>query len=424
MRLLHLSTGDDKGAFSGAYRVHSALKSSGNVSKMFVASKVTSDADVIELGRIGKMLRNISLVVWKLICMLFLNKNEREKYYFLNDFIGSPLRKLYRTFPKDSFDYVFVYYVSNFLNVKQISDIAKFYDAKVIIYPMDMEPFTGGCHYSWGCKLYETSCKNCLNVNSKFFRKIISNTFENKKEFVSKNNPMVFCGSGLIKRQVERSYLFGAVTNVTVLLGLDAQRYTPKYRNEIRSKYVFNDEIVIYFGAQSIHDPRKGFAYLLEALKLVANCLEMDEIEKIRLFTVGDSFDFSEKVPKINHTHVDYIKDEKIFSRLYSGMDLFVSPSIEDSGPMMINESILSGTPVVAYKTGVALNLVEDGVTGFVASDVTSESLGKAIIKFIRLDSEEKNRLRGNARKLGVRLTSIESHVSKVVSILEGMPIN
>jgi len=57
----------------------------------------------------------------------------------------------------------------------------------------------------------------------------------------------------------------------------------------------------------------------------------------------------------------------KKLMEVYKAADLFISSSVEDSGPLMVNQSIAAGTPVAAFNVGVANDLVIDGKTGVLA---------------------------------------------------------
>jgi len=85
---------------------------------------------------------------------------------------------------------------------------------------------------------------------------------------------------------------------------------------------------------------------------------------------------------------------------------VFLCPSIEDSGPLMINESIMCGTPVVSFDMGVAPDLVHTGKTGYRATLKDSEDLARGIYKLLNLSDTEYAQMSGNCRELGLKLYS------------------
>lgn len=75
-----------------------------------------------------------------------------------------------------------------------------------------------------------------------------------------------------------------------------------------------------------------------------------------------------------------HISDTRRLSLVYAASDVFVSPSREDSGPVTVAESMLSGTPVVAFPVGNAPELVRHEDTGYIAryEDVADFAAGLA----------------------------------------------
>ena len=68
---------------------------------------------------------------------------------------------------------------------------------------------------------------------------------------------------------------------------------------------------------------------------------------------------------------------------------MFISSSIEDSGPVMINESIMCGTPVISFQMGVAENLIIDDETGYIVKLKNIRDLANSIEKVINLDDKK-----------------------------------
>jgi glycosyltransferase involved in cell wall biosynthesis len=65
--------------------------------------------------------------------------------------------------------------------------------------------------------------------------------------------------------------------------------------------------------------------------------------------------------------HLGMLGDDRSLALAYSAADVFVSPSVEDAGPMMVNEAMACGVPVVATAVGTAPDFIRDGETGWLA---------------------------------------------------------
>ena len=59
---------------------------------------------------------------------------------------------------------------------------------------------------------------------------------------------------------------------------------------------------------------------------------------------------------------------------------MFLNQSIQDAGPIMINESLSCGLPVISFKIGLAKDIVNKK-NGFLAEKVDHYSLAKEILK-------------------------------------------
>ncbi len=75
-----------------------------------------------------------------------------------------------------------------------------------------------------------------------------------------------------------------------------------------------------------------------------------------------------------------YVSDEER-GKLYRGAAAFVNPQIEDFGITII-EAMASGTPVLAYAAGGALETVKEGETGLFFHEQRWEELADLVIRF------------------------------------------
>jgi len=69
------------------------------------------------------------------------------------------------------------------------------------------------------------------------------------------------------------------------------------------------------------------------------------------------------------------------FKRLLAGADALIFPGVEDFGMIAI-ETMASGTPVIAFKGGGALDFIEEGRTGLFFDEQHPESLVQRLESF------------------------------------------
>jgi glycosyltransferase involved in cell wall biosynthesis len=99
-----------------------------------------------------------------------------------------------------------------------------------------------------------------------------------------------------------------------------------------------------------------------------------------------------------------YINDDRKLSLHYQASELFVSSSLQDAGPMMVNESIMCGTPVVAFNLGVSEDLVINGITGYILPLGNTNEMASKMEILIR--KERNPAFNDNIAKIGWERTS------------------
>lgn len=84
---------------------------------------------------------------------------------------------------------------------------------------------------------------------------------------------------------------------------------------------------------------------------------------------------------------------------------------------MMINESIMSGTPVASFDMGVAKDLVIDGQTGFRVAVGDAQALARALVRYVRLTDEQRMEMAVAARRLALERCSSRGQVAAFVRL-------
>ena len=107
--------------------------------------------------------------------------------------------------------------------------------------------------------------------------------------------------------------------------------------------------------------------------------------------------------------YLGYLDNNYAIASAYQAADVFICPSIEDSGPMMINQSIMCGTPVVSFEMGVSVDLVITGETGYRAKIKDSGDMAQGISEILKLNSDNYYDLSLRCRKHALNLYSPEA---------------
>ena len=300
-------------------------------------------------------------------------------------------------------DVILYLFQQNFLTAKNLYELNKLTDAKIFWYLMDKAPLTGACHYSWDCNGYISGCGKCPALYSNKSKDQSSINFRYKNKYLSKTNIEIIAATELQMKQTSVSGLYSNKPIHKILLSIDPEVFSFVPKNIAKGKFnISSDKKVIFFGGTSITDSRKGMKYLIESLMILKENFNLP-FDNILLIIAGNSNILFDSLP-FEMRHLGFLANNEQLASAYQAADIFVCPSIEDAGPMMINQSIMTGTPVVSFEMGVSQDLVISGKTGYRANLRDSFDLAKGINSILELDHVAYQEMCLNCRELGLKL--------------------
>lgn len=155
-------------------------------------------------------------------------------------------------------------------------------------------------------------------------------------------------------------------------------------------KYYGRDSVVVYPPvdterfAHVTEQPRNGFVTMgrLATMKRVDLIVDACTQLNVPLKVIGRGPDYTNLVKRAGPTvtFLNNVSDQEMPAEL-AGAAGFIFASFEDFGIAPI-EAMATGTPVIAYKAGGALDYVEPGKTGEFFTEQTVDSLKAAIQNF------------------------------------------
>jgi len=409
MNICILTSSDGRyGGFSAIVRFHKNLKRFGHNSVMLVANKKSKDDDVIEVGR-SKYFLNKAFLYANRFFRKYVEKNHEPEYYFehsnINFYSGSELLEKIPFKP----DVIIVGWVDGFITPNILHDLSRMTNATIIWYLMDMAPLTGGCHFSWGCIKYMENCGNCPAIESVHEDDASRKSMLAKQNLITKTNLAVVPATEWLHQQAKKSSAFKGKKISRIMLGVDETIFRPTPRVDARiSLNLPVDSRVLFVGATSLNFKRKGVAYLYQALELLNKKIDVRKTKILVLSAgAGDGEEVRARISEnFQHVHLGYLKDDYSLALAYQASNLYVCPSIEDSGPMMINESVMCGTPVVSFEMGGAFDLVHTGKTGYRANLRSSEDLATGIESILTLSVEGEREMAFRCREVALKCCS------------------
>ena len=269
-------------------------------------------------------------------------------------------------------------------------------DRPVVWVLHDMNPFTGGCHYSAGCDRFTKQCGNCPQIAASGDRDITFQTLRMKRRLYEGLNLHVVAPSHWLSAEARRSVpLAGVRSHRVIPYGIETDRFTPVDRTEARRALNLSDDRrIILFGASSSENRRKGFSCFLEVWS------EMPREKALGVvFGAGGAPRLGPDKGEIRD--LGFIHDSRMLSLVYSAADLFVLPSLEDNLPQTGMEAMSCGTPVAGFAAGGIPDFVRPGQTGLLAPIGDSKALARQICELLD-QPDELRRMGARARELMV----------------------
>jgi len=113
--------------------------------------------------------------------------------------------------------------------------------------------------------------------------------------------------------------------------------------------------------------------------------------------------------------------DNELLNKYYKNAKVFVFPTRREEGhPMIISESFCSGLTVIASAKGGLVNVINDGVDGFLIDGLNAKSLADKM--FLLLNDEDLlHKLSKNALKQGLKNFSQNVMIIKYKKLLENL---
>jgi glycosyltransferase involved in cell wall biosynthesis len=245
----------------------------------------------------------------------------------------------------------------------------------------DMWATTGRCAYSYDCNRWMIGCGSCPDIKlSPAARRDASKIEFWLKKKVYEKSDMVFIAPSKWLYELARQSMLKDKAIYHVPYGLNLSEYKVLDKESCKTILgVEKGKVLLMTVAQSFRDPRKGERLLIETLKKMPDRF-IDNIELLLLGTGGQSIKNELHIPVKN---MGYIYNDRLKAMCYSASDIFVFFSKADNLPLVIQESMACGTPVISSNVGGISDLVEDGETGYLVNIDDEEDLREKIIKLV-----------------------------------------
>jgi glycosyltransferase involved in cell wall biosynthesis len=404
--------------------MHRFLINAGRKSKIITRVASGDDPTVHGFHRTESESRRYSIRrrILRKLRMAYVFRGERDPEFHFDVYAEEeyyPIRKFLAAIPEDTAAIV-VHFYSSFINSRQLAEIAQHTSATIYWLMMDMAPLTGGCHYAWQCKGYTTGCGNCPALHSDETEDQSLSQFWLKSASLEGIDVRIIAASEWQFRQAKSSLLFRNRKIHKVLTAVDPAIFYPSDPRETRLELGLPAEgKYILFGSHYLNERRKGLDLFAAALQKLNDYLDVGYTEQVMVIIVGNG-DLSVVSNSGWPYHHFGIVAHEIMAKIYRAATVFVCASIEDSGPTMINQAMMSGRPVISFEMGVALDLVIDGMTGHKVPVSDTDEMARRIASIIQSDELTLATLSETCRKVALTKCDPVRQMCELETIIYG----
>lgn len=317
------------------------------------------------------------------------------------------------------YDLVYIVFWQELLSFESIERIYEKLHCQIIFGSVDYSPMSGGCHFTKDCQGYKKGCGKCPAFHSDRVNDFTSKNVRYRKIVYEKVKPIV-CGNHYMQQFYNQSYL---LKDVRQSIGpapiINTDEFSPKEKSIIRDKYQIPEEkkYIVFFGSQNLNEKRKGFDYLVDALNLLYKMMG-DESNFVQVITAGNNSDVMLNRISFDCRSFGYVSMNEL-PELYSLATCFVCPSIDDAGPMMVNQSLCCGTPVVGFDMGAVKEVVKGKGSGICVPLRNSQALAEGILYVFRLSPDDYKKMSNRARKIAIETSSYDAQADFILRTYE-----
>jgi glycosyltransferase involved in cell wall biosynthesis len=403
MNILQFNTSDIQGgAAIAGYRLHSSLRSLGHDSRLMVRNRSLALPEIMEIKR-SSMVSFIARNSTKLIGLNYagiLGTASISKHPF---FTQSDILNFHNLH-------------GGYFNYLSIPSLTKKMPAVWTLH--DMWSFTGHCTYSYDCDRWKTGCGSCPYPGE--YPKIY---FDNTRlEWRLKNRAYTNSNLHIVAPSkwlcdLAKGSMLNRFSVSHIPYGLDLDIYKPLDWEECRSRLgIPKNKKVLLFSAFNVEDRRKGGDLLYKALEKIPSSLKND----LCLLVIGEGRKVSPLIDGMDLINLGFIEDDGAKAVVYSSADLLVFPTRADNLPLVLQESMACGTPMVSFNVGGVPELVRPGLTGYLAEPEDPDSLVKGIVQLLE-DDNLRNKMSESCRSIALAEYPLEKQARSYIKLYESI---
>ena len=403
MKVLQINQTDIAGgAAIAGYRLHQGLLDQGIDSRLLVGAVKSTSERATMIPRSTPNQRRLENQITRFTRRLSLN------YIHIVNTFDIPKHSLYQEADILNFHNIHTGYF-NYLALPALTK------TKPSIFTLhDMWSFTGHCSYSYDCERWKIGCGKCPypDIYPAIKRDSTRLEWKLKNWTYKRANLTIVTPSSWLAEQVKQSMLNHLPIH-HIPNGIDTGIYQPLNPEQGRSLLgIPPGKKVLMFAAHTPNDIRKGGKLLFEVLKSLPESLRAETI----LLILGDGGEAFAETVGIQTLNLGFVRSDRLKALAYSVSDLFVFPTRADNLPLVLQESMACGTPMVSFNIGGVPDLVRPGITGYLAEPEDAKDFYNGIVQLLE-NQELRDRMRQECRKIALKEFSLELQAQRYIEL-------
>ncbi len=282
-------------------------------------------------------------------------------------------------------DLVHLHWVANFVDVPEF--LAHLPTHIPFVWTLhDLQPATGGCHYTSGCRRLESGCGCCPQLGSTEPNDLSAEAWRLRREILARETERawrIVAPSTWMREEIVASKLAPSDRVVTLPYGIDSNAFFPRRRTVVREMLsIPANAAVILFVADRIEQRRKGADLLQAALRRITTV--PPNRPKI-LLTLGEG-----KIPPADGWSVQALgptENDLWLTCAYAAADVVAVPSREDNSPLTVIEAMACGRPAAAFAVGGLGDLIQPERTGWLVEAENVSGYASALSQALSNDN-------------------------------------
>lgn len=339
------------------------------------------------------------------------------------DTVYVPLRQI-----ADSIEECKILIVDNTLEPDEIRKIHQKTNCKIILIAYTHFHITGGCGYPvlfdglsvTQCNKFKEMCGMCPDIGSSKLHDKTYQLMVSKRSNLSDLPITVVVGSSHSDILTRESNIYKNLRIEFIPLPNDLF-FCEQQKDDLQKASNLDPDIkYMLWGTTQPEQPRKGKVLFDKVLDILWSKLDTEQRKTIAIINVGPQPSSKFGVDSNFTTYsTGYISTRQQMSVLYRTADISVCTTVSDAGPMMITESCINETPVIAFDRSIAIDLIKDEQTGYLIKDLNLNDMADKIHKLLfhpKLDEISKN-----ARVCALKLHDTDAVLSKWKALFDSL---